>query len=124
MNYIQTGLYTTIRAVQYDISQSSHHFFAMLERYNPKTCTFFTPVKEMGLALHEMYEVSGLVMGDIPYEEYVSSAEELHLMEDSLLWYTQHIGKCYATSIFALRSPVGGLEKSSKWLGQITSSMG
>ena len=37
----------------------------------------------MGLALHEMYEVFGLVMGDIPYEEYVPSAEELHLMEDS-----------------------------------------
>jgi len=37
----------------------------------------------MGLALHEMHKVSGLVMGDIPYEEYVSSAEKLHLMEDS-----------------------------------------
>ena len=32
-----------------------------------------------------MYEVSGLVMGDIPYEEYVLSAEELHLMEDNAL---------------------------------------
>ena len=35
------------------------------------------------LALHEMYEVSGLVMGDIGDGEYVLSAEELHLMEDS-----------------------------------------
>ena len=55
----------------------------MMERYNPETCMFFTPVWEMRLALHEMYKVSGLVMGDIPYEEYVPSAEELHLMEDS-----------------------------------------
>ena len=34
----------------------------------------------MGLALNDMYEVSRLVMGDIPYEE---SVKELHLMEDS-----------------------------------------
>ena len=37
---------------------------------NLETCTFFTPVRDMGFALHEIYEVSGLVMGDIPYEEY------------------------------------------------------
>ena len=55
----------------------------MLEHYNPETCTFFTSVGEMRLALHEMYEVSGLVMGKISYEEYVPSAEELHLMEGS-----------------------------------------
>jgi len=55
----------------------------MLECYNPKTCTFFIPVGEMGLALHEMYVVSRLVIGDIPYEEYVPSAKELYLMEDS-----------------------------------------
>ena len=37
----------------------------------------------MGFVLHEMYEVSELVMEDIPYEEYVPSAEELHVMEKS-----------------------------------------
>ena len=37
----------------------------------------------MGFALDEMYEVSELMMGDIPYEEYVSSAEELHMMEEN-----------------------------------------
>ena len=35
----------------------------------------------MGLALHELYEVSGLVMGDAPYEEYVPTSEELHLLK-------------------------------------------
>ena len=55
----------------------------MLECYNPEMCTFFTPVREKWLALHEMYKVSELVMGDIPYEEYVSSAEKLQLMVDS-----------------------------------------
>jgi len=45
------------------------------------TDTFFTPVGEMGLALHELYEVSELVMGDAPYEEYVPTFEELHLLK-------------------------------------------
>ena len=37
----------------------------------------------MGFALHEMYEVSGLMIGDAPYEEYVLSIEELHLLKKS-----------------------------------------
>ena len=62
----------------------------MLEHYNPLTSTFFTPVREMGLALHELYEVSGLVMGDAPYEEYVPTSEELHLLikEDPQVYET------------------------------------
>ena len=55
----------------------------MLECYNLETCTFFTPIREMGFALHEIYEVSGLAMGDILNEEYVSSVEELHVIEGS-----------------------------------------
>jgi len=43
--------------------------------------TFFTPIREMGLALHEMYEVSGMMIRDAPYEEYVPSIEELHLLK-------------------------------------------
>jgi len=35
----------------------------------------------MGLTLHELYEVSGLVMGDAPYEEYVPTSEELHFLK-------------------------------------------
>ena len=76
----QVELYQAVRAVQYGIPTSSQNFFGILERYNPLTGTFFTPVGEMGLALHKLYEVSGLVMGDSPYEEYVPTAEELHLM--------------------------------------------
>ena len=49
--------------------------------YNPLTGTFFTPVGEMRLALHELYEVSGLVIGDAPHEEYVPTSEELHLLK-------------------------------------------
>jgi len=35
----------------------------------------------MVLALHELYEVSGLVIGDVPYEEYVPTIEDLHLFK-------------------------------------------
>ena len=44
----------------------------------------------MGLALHEMYEVLGLVIGDVPYEEYVPITEELHLLrkEDPQVYET------------------------------------
>ena len=37
----------------------------------------------MGLALHEIYKVSGLMIGEAPYEKYVLSTEELHLLKKS-----------------------------------------
>jgi len=77
----QVGLYHAVRAVQYGLPQSSHHFYSVLERYNSLTGTFFTPVREMKLALHELYEISGLVIGDLPYEEYVPTIEELYLLK-------------------------------------------
>ena len=42
---------------------------------------FFTSVGEMGLTLHELYEVLGLVIGDALYEEYVSTTKELYLLK-------------------------------------------
>ena len=69
------GLYSAVRAIQYGIQSSHYHFFTMLELYNPDTCTFFKLSRELGFALHEMYEVSGLPMGDILYEEYVPGTE-------------------------------------------------
>jgi len=80
---MQAELNRVVRAVQYNISHSSQHFYGILEQYNPETCTFFTLIGEMGLALHEMYEVSGLVIRDFPYEEYVPSTKELHLLKKS-----------------------------------------
>ena len=94
----------------------------MLERYNPEICTFFIPVGEMGLTLNEKYEVSGLMMGDIPYEEYIPSIEELYLMEDSApLVYTYWEVLCHfhiCAEITSWRA-----EGIKQWLGQITSSM-
>jgi len=40
---LQARLYETVRAVQYGLPQSTQHFYAVLERYNLETCTFFTP---------------------------------------------------------------------------------
>jgi len=39
------------------IPQSNHHFYVIVERYNPKTHSFFTPVGKMGFTLVEMHEV-------------------------------------------------------------------
>jgi len=80
---LQAGLYGAVRAVQCGISQSTQNFYTILEWYNPETCTFFTPIGKMWLALHEMYEVSGLMIRDSPYEEYVPLTEELHLLKKS-----------------------------------------
>ena len=81
----QASLYGALWVVLHGIPQSNHHFYAVLERNNPETCTFFTPVEEMGFILNEMYEVSGLMMRDIPYEEYIPSTEELHLLKKDVL---------------------------------------
>ena len=43
-----------------EIIPSHYNFFAILEKYNPDTCTFFTPVGEMGFA----YEV---IIVDVVY---------------------------------------------------------
>jgi len=62
----------------------------------------------MGLALHELYEVSGLVMGDAPYEEYIPTSEELHLLrkEDPQVYETYWEVLCHPTSVD--RYPPGG----------------
>lgn len=56
-------------------------FTCVLELYNSDTSTFFMPFGELDLALHEMYEVSVLPIGEILYEEYVPTGEELHLLK-------------------------------------------
>ena len=78
---VHSSLYTAVRAIQYGIPHNNYDFYTMLERYNLEICTFFTPVGKMRFALHEMYEVFGLTMGDIPYEEYIFGTEKLHLMK-------------------------------------------
>ena len=57
----------------------------------------------MGLALHELHEVSGLATGDSPYEEYVPTTEELNLMKKGSPQVYRLIGRCYVTFTFAVR---------------------
>ena len=46
------------------------NFYAIFELYCPATWTFFTPIGELGMASHEMREVSALPMGSLSYKEY------------------------------------------------------
>jgi len=78
---LQCGLYPVDRAVCYGITPNNYYFFVILEMYNPNTCTFSTPIEDIRFALHEMFEVSGLSIGDLPYEKYIPRTEELHLLK-------------------------------------------
>ena len=58
-------------------SELLRHLRVILSSYGD----FFTPVGELGMALYEMWEVSALPMGSLPYEEYFSCEAELALLE-------------------------------------------
>src|SRR5436190_20140995 len=53
----------------------------MLKQYSPETCTFFTPVREIGISPWEMQRISGLPAGEFPYEEHVPPSTELELLK-------------------------------------------
>jgi len=67
-----------MQATHLGMDISVQNFYAVLERYNPHSSRFFTPVREMGLSLHEMWEVSKLPMGSFLYEKYFPYGRELH----------------------------------------------
>lgn len=79
----QFGLYRAIRNVQFGFSHNAHHLYSVLEMYNLSSGIFFTLVWELGFALHEMFEVSLLSMGELPYEEYVLTFEELNQFREN-----------------------------------------
>jgi len=45
---MESGFIWGRRAIMHGILQSNHHFYTVLDYYNPETSTFFTPVVEMG----------------------------------------------------------------------------
>lgn len=67
--------------MQFGLPLNIQNFFYILEHYNPNTNTFFMPVREMGMAMHEMHEVTLLPDGDYPYEEFVPNKRELRELE-------------------------------------------
>ena len=75
----------------------------------------------MGLALHEMYEVSGLVIGDAPYEEYVSSTKELHLLKksDPLVYETYWEVLCHFHMYRQVTGWRSGRVKQMSWVNYL-----
>ncbi|XP_020271457.1 uncharacterized protein LOC109846622 [Asparagus officinalis] len=54
---------------------------ALFESYIPETNTFLTKYGELGLPLHEMMKVSGLPLGNTPYQEYFPNNRQLMKMK-------------------------------------------
>jgi len=52
---MRLGLHESIRATCHGMEISVPNFFAIFELYYPALRTFFTPVGELGLVLHEMW---------------------------------------------------------------------
>lgn len=65
------GLYHVVRNAQFGLPHNSINLFCILVIYNVQIHTFFTPIRELEFALHEMHEISALSIGETPYEEYV-----------------------------------------------------
>ena len=65
------GLYEAVRETCHGME------CVILELYCPSIGTFFTPIGELGLSLHEMWELSKLPVGHFPYEEYFSCPHKL-----------------------------------------------
>ncbi|MFG1569989.1 hypothetical protein ACDT16_13995, partial [Staphylococcus aureus] len=78
----QIGLLRAIEATESGIDINQSQFLALLERYHESTGTFLFPGGEMGLALHEMRDISRLPWGEEPYEEYTPSQEEFMGLEN------------------------------------------
>ena len=76
-NLMMIELPEAVRVTYHRIEISVPNFFAIFELYCPASGTFFTPVVELGSALHEIWEISNLLMGLMPYEEYFPGTMEL-----------------------------------------------
>lgn len=79
------------RNVQYGFPHSAYYLFSILEIYNPKFGTVFTPMGELGLALHKIFEASLLSMGELSYKEIILRTHELQWIKK----YDPHMYKIY-----------------------------
>ena len=68
------------------------NLFTIFELYYLALGMFFTPIGELGLALHDMWEVSNLPMGSLQYEEYFPSMMELKQLEKEDPTMSRYIG--------------------------------
>ena len=86
-----------LKATCYGSQMSITNFYAIFELYCPATGTFFIPVNKLGMTLHEVWEVSALPLGSLPYEEYFPCEAELALLEkhESALFETYRELMCH-----------------------------
>ena len=66
------GLHESVRATCFGINISILNFYAILELCYLESAYFS---HQLAMELHEMWKVSNLPMGSIPYEEYFSCVE-------------------------------------------------
>jgi len=91
------------------------NFYAIFELYCPASGTFFTPIHELALALPEMWEVSNLPKGSLPYEKYFPRMVELEQLEkeDPVLFETYRELVCHfyiRLDVHNARGNVSGLK--------------
>ncbi|ONK73232.1 uncharacterized protein A4U43_C04F28720 [Asparagus officinalis] len=119
------GLYAAVRATMYGLTISIPHFLVLLELYNPDTNTFLMKYGELGLALHEMNNVSGLLMGNMVYQEYFPSNWELHQLKSATpncydtLWdltYHYHVALAGVKPLSKKTKPQISLKKFADYL--------
>src|SRR3954470_5081056 len=86
----QIQLLPALLAVCQGVRANVNNSLGMLEQYSSETCTFFTPVGEIGISPWEMQHVSGLPAGEFPYEEHMPPSAELEWlkMQDPELYST------------------------------------
>lgn len=98
------GLYKAIKNVQFGFSHNAYHLYSILEMCNLSSGIFFTPVRELGFILYEMFEVSLFSMGELPYKEYVLTFEELNQIREKDISVYKTYGEILSTLEFAPRS--------------------
>lgn len=111
---IQGSLLVPMVAIKYEISPSYQHLWALLERFNPETCIFFTHVGELGMALHEMEEVSGYIMATFLIRSVYPQARSLISSPKRIMLYTVYTGRCFTTSLFV------GMKKEKEIMASLT----
>lgn len=83
-----THLAMGIKAVTYGVCQCLHAFYEMLEWFNSDSSTFYTPIGELDMVLHEMYAVFRLPWGEVPNMEcYLPHKELTALKKDHPVMY-------------------------------------
>ena len=74
---LQSSMSTAVRVVQYGIPQSLTIALPCWSYITP----IHVPSSPQAESYHKMYEVSGLLMGEMLYEEYIPGTEEFYSKE-------------------------------------------